>query len=188
MSIAYLLNTYFARYVLSASHCFCTRLTPCNTTNIEMHTRPRSVIDICIGVKTKENCKQEKKAHLSYEAVRIIIPTEKLKIQTKHNYDIALVELDREVHLSTEMGPICLDAGPLSNPSNPLDTPTLLGSLAHQKANAAYISGFGITFYRNKAIKDKVPECSTNQFLPRPFHSKSSNFNYNSHFYLPSLQ
>ena len=36
--------------------------------------------------------------------------------------------------------------------------------------NAVFISGFGVTFYKQN-MSATVPECSTNHFLPRPFHS-----------------
>ena len=78
------------------------------------------------------------------------------------NYDIALLQLDREVLIGSDMSPVCLDQSltKVGQEHEPDENPTV------------YISGFGITFYRNNRTA-KVPECSTNHFLPRPYHSKN---------------
>ena len=100
---------------------------------------------------------EEIKHHSNYLGVKIIVPGKRLENNEKHNYDIGLIQLDRPVIIGHDMSPICLDK-----------TPTLDGNVGHE---AVYISGFGITFYRENR-SSTLPECSTNHFLPRPFHSQ----------------
>ena len=88
--------------------------------------------------------------------VKIIVPGKRLENNERHNYDIGLVQLDRAVMIGNDMSPICLD-----------NTQTLDGNVGE---DVVYISGFGITFYRENRTSS-MPECSTNHFLPRPFHS-----------------
>ena len=139
--------------------------------------RPRSSIYVCIGVAHERNCKvrvksflqvhthlihfklcwniqEEIKTHSNYLGVKIIVPGKRLENNERHNYDIGLVQLDRSVIIGSDMSPICLD-----------NTQTM-----EVGEDVVYISGFGITFYRENRTST-IPECSTNHFLPRPFHS-----------------
>ena len=109
----------------------------------------------------------EIKQHLNYIGVMAIIPEEKLSLAGKHNYDIALLRLDRDGVFGLDMSPICLDSESLGVALDGFP----LTSTHNQDENAVFISGFGITHYKKKNSY-KHPECSTNHFLPRPFHSK----------------
>ena len=76
-----------------------------------------------------------------------------------YNYDIALVKVDRLVMFSTDIAPICLEG--------------LVHSHTQDQAQSqrVFISGFGLTLYRDKEGGKRTPECSTNSFLPRPYHA-----------------
>ena len=87
--------------------------------------------------------------------MKIIVYPRRLEKDENYNFDIGLVKLDRSVLFSPDMGPICLDGFlPKYKPKN----------------DAVYISGFGLTLYK-RSKTSKKPECSTNQFLPRPYHT-----------------
>ena len=92
---------------------------------------------------------------LNFNGVQIKVYPRRLEKDENYNFDIGLVKLDRSVVFSSDMAPICLtgflpEYGPTSN--------------------AVYISGFGLTLYK-RLKKTKKPECSTNEFLPRPYHT-----------------
>ena len=160
--------TLLSRFVLTAAHCICTKAAPCLSTKVDLEKeRPSSVISVCIGVRRERNCRTEIKQHLNYVGVMAIVPEEKLSLAGKHNYDIALLKLDRDVVFGLDMSPICLDSASLGQA---MDDGSPLTSTHNQDQNAVFISGFGITHYKKKKSA-KHPECSTNHFLPRPFHS-----------------
>lgn len=154
--------------MLTAAHCICTKSAPCLATEVDLEeARPVSVINVCIGVRHERNCRTEIKQHLNYVGVKAIIPEEKLSLAGNHNYDIALLKLDRDVVFGLDMSPICLDS---KSHGRALDDGSPLTSTHNQEQNAVFISGFGITHYK-KERSSNHPECSTNHFLPRPFHS-----------------
>ena len=67
-----------------------------------------------------------------------------------------LVRLDRYVKFTSAIAPICIDGLiPGYKPRN----------------NAVFISGFGMTLYKKIGKANNMPECSTNSFLPRPYHT-----------------
>ena len=153
---------------MTAAHCICTKSAPCLATEVNLEeARPGSVINVCIGVRHERNCRTEIKQHLNYVGIKAIIPEEKLSLAGKHNYDIALLKLDRDVVFGLDMSPICLDS---KSHGRALDDGSPLTSTHNQEQNAVFISGFGITHYKKKKSSTH-PECSTNHFLPRPFHS-----------------
>ena len=98
---------------------------------------------------------EEIKKDLNFYAVQIKIHPRRLKKAMNFNYDIGLMKLDRPVLLGPDIAPICMDG------FLPQFKPT---------TDAAYISGFGLTIFK-RLKKTKKPECSTNEFLPRPFHT-----------------
>ena len=92
----------------------------------------------------------------------------RLENDENFNFDIGLIKLDRYVHFASDVAPICLDGF--------LDT-------YKKQSDSVFLSGFGLTIYR-KSKKSRKPECSTNKFLPRPYHTckVNSNFMYQSIF------
>ena len=97
----------------------------------------------------------EIKKDLNFYAVQIKIYPRRLEKAINFNFDIGLMKLDRTVLLGPDMAPICMEG------FLPQFKPT---------TDAAYISGFGLTIFK-RLKKTKKPECSTNEFLPRPFHT-----------------
>ena len=92
---------------------------------------------------------------LNFYAVQIKIYPERLKKAINFNYDIGLMKLDRPVLLGPTMAPICMEGFlPQLNPTT----------------DEAYISGFGLTIFK-RLKENKKPECSTNEFLPQPYHT-----------------
>ena len=159
-----------------------------------MKSRPMYRINICIGVAHQRNCEAEIRDNHSYLGVKIMITKEKLTQMETQNYDIAIVQLDRDVLLGSDMSPVCLDQQ-LTNVGQEHDTedPIVYISGESTKLSAGFryslmdckivlettiyflkpqFLGFGITFYRKNRTHE-VPECSTNHFLPRPYHSKN---------------
>ena len=106
---------------------------------------------------------EEIEHHFHYNGVKIIVYPNRFTKEGTYNYDIGLVKLDRSVVFATDVLPICLDG--------------LVPGLNIPKKNydKVFISGFGLTLYR-KAGQLEKPECSTNQFLPRPFHTCKVHF------------
>ena len=100
-------------------------------------------------------CKEEIRENKNHFAKKIIVYPERLEKDENFNFDIGLVKLDRYVKFTADIAPICIE-GMISG--------------FKPKSDAVFISGFGMTLYK-KGKKAEMPECSTNQFLPRPFHT-----------------
>ena len=123
----------------------------------------------------RDSLQEEIKDNFHYQAKKIIVYPKRLSDKENHNFDIGLLKLDRYVQFSLDVSPICMD-GFLSD-FKPTD-------------DAVYISGFGITLYK-KGKKSSLPECSTNEFLPRPYHTckvkHMHKSNYLTFLYRPSV-
>ena len=100
---------------------------------------------------------------------------------SKHNYDIGLLKLDRWVSFDRDIGPICLDGfvetqqdeykdgGEEENEEVDEEEEKEKEVKRDEKYPTAFISGFGLTLYRDSNVSAE-PDCTTNHFLPRPFH------------------
>ena len=105
------------------------------------------------------NPKSEILSEMSYVGEEFVIPPGRLTTADSQNYDIGLIRLDRNVIFDRDLSPICLGE-PYEDPSEEKAS----------KKPAVFISGFGLTLYKNNRTM-KNPECSTNQYLPRPYHA-----------------
>ena len=114
----------------------------------------------------------EVKNDLNYYAIQIQVYHRRLEKDENFNFDIGLVKLDRYVMFTPDVSPICMD-----------------GFLKDfwPNSTSAYISGFGLTIYK-KETNDKDPECSTNEFLPRPYHTCKVNIIFRGTWPMPLLK